>query len=71
MVGGQVFDFDMDEDGPEVAKRTGNLGHAVPVEPVGGLGDGGGAGGHRLAQFSYQNFPAKSSQFGTCRPTIG
>ena len=35
-------------DGPLVAVGVGDTGQAVAVELVGGLGDGGGAGGHRL-----------------------
>ena len=38
----------MGGDGPLVAVGVGNAGEAVAVELVGGLGDGGGAGGHRL-----------------------
>ncbi len=67
LVGGQVFD--VGGDGPLVSVGVCNSGEAVAVELVGGFGDGGGAGRHRLAQFSYKYFPAKSSQFGTCRPT--
>ena len=54
----------MGGDGPLVAVRVSDAGEAVAVELVDGLGDGGGAGPDRLAPFSYQNLPPKSSQFG-------
>ena len=46
LVGGQVFN--VGGDGPLVALGVGDAGEAGAVELVGGLGDGGGSGGHRL-----------------------
>ena len=67
LVGGKVFD--VGGDGPLVSVGVCDAGEAVAVELVGGLGDGCGTGGHRLAHFSYQNFPPESSQYSTLWPT--